>query len=328
MAQFCAASLIAPDWALTAAHCVEGRSPATIRVAGQRLVLSAITEPERVAPDRIVLYPFRSPTVSPLFADLALLHLPQPLASTVRLPQGLQYNDGFKTAGVAGWGVTDPLTGSRPDALQSASVTILSRVGCSQLSLPNGVLCATFPGSSQASVCFGDSGGPLAGLTGGQTVSLLGIIGSLPSEGVAGAPLCGVGRAAFFTNVGRYRSWIAHVLRNLDPATSMPEFVRLRARDRGRVIEVRAKWCQTAAVGHRIRVDISVVGARGSGARGEGIRAVVRGRAATICPEAVIRRPDTYKPGRYDVFVKIKDQSTGMATTYSELLRGGVTIRS
>jgi hypothetical protein len=108
----------------------------------------------------------------------------------------------------------------------------------------------------------------------------------------------------------------------------MPEFVGLKARDTGRFILVRARWCQTAALGHRLRVDIDVRGAPGSGAHGTAaIHAIVHGRAAVACPEAVVRRPDRYRPGRYLVSVKIKDQSTGMGTPTPELLRGEVTIR-
>lgn len=99
----------------------------------------------------------------------------------------------------------------------------------------------------------------------------------------------------------------------------MPEVTRVRARDLGRVIDVRADWCQTAATGHRMRVDITLWRSR------RPISTILRARSTAPCSQAVVRRTGL-SPGRYVVSVKIKDQTTGMVTPTPELLRGTLTV--
>ena len=166
--QFCGASLIAPTWAMTAAHCVTVDSaldPVVTTFVIGRHARSDTASGDRVQVKRMVRHESYDSPVSA--NDVMLLELER--APTIGQPVKIAgpHEAALWAPGIAGtiigWGDTSD-GGSASDVLLEAQVPIVADPDCAQ-AYPGEIdaatmVCAGYP-EGGTDTCQGDSGGPL-----------------------------------------------------------------------------------------------------------------------------------------------------------------------
>ncbi|KAI9022106.1 trypsin-like cysteine/serine peptidase domain-containing protein [Hyaloraphidium curvatum] len=172
----CGAALIAPGFALTAAHCVDGKHPHDLRVAAGRWNISRTTAAEGGTE-----WPVASMRVHPAYNfpdnDVAVLVLGTPASyGPAPVPIALNADPAFPPPGtpVESMGFGSTLfygRGPYPKILQRTTTAVIANAQCEaanpEIPFDDDLICA---GARSTGICDGDSGGPLVATRDGQPV--------------------------------------------------------------------------------------------------------------------------------------------------------------
>nr|DAA64576.1 TPA_exp: chymotrypsin 1 [Locusta migratoria] len=192
----CGASIISSNWALTAAHCVEGINLGLVSFRAG----TSTRESGGFVRQASSGYKHGSFSMNTIDYDIAVVQVSGSLlgtnAQTVSLPSSGYDPAGGLAVTVTGWGVTST-NGNLPTNLMKVDTSIVARSTCQSIfsginTVTARMVCA---GAAGKSVCNGDSGGPLVSGT-----TQVGIVswGNSRCESSPGV----------FSNVGNLRSWI------------------------------------------------------------------------------------------------------------------------
>jgi len=204
----CGGAVIAEDKILTAAHCVDGTSAASLQVwAGAHNQQQDEPTQQRIAAASFVMHPTWNPNT--IDGDVAVVVLSSKLEFNDRVQWACIPSQGRVPSGATwniGWGLTSN-GGSVSPILRKVEIDIVPRATCESIysfinPITMGMVCARKAGQNAGS-CNGDSGSPLLCNKDTDSQYICGVV----SWGIGGN--CGnPSYPSVFANPAHFSNWI------------------------------------------------------------------------------------------------------------------------